>query len=562
MNKKETKLRINLYLLKEDVKESLQALKKLPTGEELININNGIVELYYKNSPEKAPNWASKIKPFCKEGKFSVSSSTCGAILLIKPKKIDRYFALCFGYGSSLLEPASIEEGFGLKVALNVLNHEKIKSIDLKNLDTVIKNIRMDNSKETDFGSFGANIERDVLNAVVGVRKNFESFKYAENICGKDAIKFSTEIAISELPNLCTDLMIIYELDEYKQHFGWIDQVKIVRKDKKLLEALNKGMISIIQKSDWEKVWLAAPEIIDWYDKEGFSYTEKGEIHEDINFESFLSEKRKQATEIDLETLESNNIFYHSQSQNAPYLNWTVYKCVYCEVDLTGHRYILVGGNWYSIDKKYTKDINEQLQKIQPYKGTCNFVKYGRVNEKDYNIDLQKANEKKAALFDRKDIAYGGGHSSIEFCDVYFGNKEFIHVKRYSGSSTLSHLFFQGLTPAYLLKREPDFLIEVNKRLKEYGFNELKSGFDASSYEVVYAIATQEESKDIKDILPFFSKVALVHTHRDLTELYGYKVSLKKILLDKTAIKKEEQLLNQKKKEKQKKQRKERKKTK
>ena len=76
MSKKETKLRINLYLLKEDVKESLQALKKLPTGEELININNGTIELYYKNSSEKTPNWASKIKPFCKENKFNVSSSS------------------------------------------------------------------------------------------------------------------------------------------------------------------------------------------------------------------------------------------------------------------------------------------------------------------------------------------------------------------------------------------------------------------------------------------------------------------------------------------------------
>jgi uncharacterized protein (TIGR04141 family) len=562
MNKKKTKLRINLYLLKEDIKEYSQALKKLPTREELINISNGAIELYYKNSPQKTPNWASKIRPFCKEGKFNVSSSTCGAILLIRPKKIGRYFALCFGYGSSLLEPASIEEEFGLKVALNVLDHEKIKSIDLKNLDTVIQNIRIDNSKETDFGSFGADIERDVLNAVVGVRKNFESFKYAEKISGKEAIKFSTEIEISELPNLCTDLMTIYGLKEYQKHFEWIDRVKVVRKDKKLLEALNKEMVSIIQKRDWERIWLAAPEIIDWYDKEGFSYTERGELHEDINFESFLNEKGKQATEIDLETLELNKVFYHSQSQNAPYINWAVYKCIYCELDLTGHRYILVGGNWYSIDKKYTKDIDEQLKEIQPYKGTCNFVKYGRVNEKDYNIDLQKANGEKIALFDRKNISYGGGPSSIEFCDAYFDNKEFIHVKRYSGSSTLSHLFFQGLTPAYLLKREPGFLIEVNKKLKEYGFNELKSGFDTSSYEVVYAIATQEESKDIKDILPFFSKVALVHTYRDLTELYGYKVSLKKILLDKISIEKEEQLLNQKKREKQKKQRKERKKTK
>ncbi len=171
MSKKTKKIKINLYLLKEDIKEFSQAFKKPLDGEELININNGIIRLYYMNSPERTPDWATNIKQFCRDGSFKVTSSSCGAVLLIKPEKIDRYFALCFGRANSLLELSNVEEEFGLKVALNVLNHEKIKSIDLRNFDTVIKNVRMDNSKETDFGSFGANIERDVLNAVVGVRK-------------------------------------------------------------------------------------------------------------------------------------------------------------------------------------------------------------------------------------------------------------------------------------------------------------------------------------------------------------------------------------------------------
>ena len=37
------------------------------------------------------------------------------------------------------------------------------------------------------------------------------------------------------------------------------------------------------------------------------------------------------------------------------------------------------------------------------------------------------------------------------------------------------------------------------------------------------------ETKDIRDLLPFFSKVSLVHTVRELKEAYGYKVSIKKI---------------------------------
>ncbi len=140
MKKGDSKLAINLYLLKEEVGEAAQVFSDLPEGEDLLQIKNGKIELYYKDSPEKTPSWATKIKPFCKDGKFDVKSSTCGAVLLIKPEKVNRYFALCFGYGSSFIESSTIEEGFGLKVALNVMNHEKIKSIDVKNLDTIIKN--------------------------------------------------------------------------------------------------------------------------------------------------------------------------------------------------------------------------------------------------------------------------------------------------------------------------------------------------------------------------------------------------------------------------------------
>ncbi|MBK9589344.1 MAG: TIGR04141 family sporadically distributed protein [Sphingomonadales bacterium] len=45
-------------------------------------------------------------------------------------------------------------------------------------------------------------------------------------------------------------------------------------------------------------------------------------------------------------------------------------------------------------------------------------------------------------------ITHGGGHSKIEFCDVITAEKAFLHVKRYSGSAQLSHLFSQGVVSA------------------------------------------------------------------------------------------------------------------
>lgn len=53
---------------------------------------------------------------------------------------------------------------------------------------------------------------------------------------------------------------------------------------------------------------------------------------------------------------------------------------------------------------------------------------------------------------DRQLISYGGGASRIEFCDVLSDSGQRIHVKQYSGSSVMSHLFNQGLVSASIEK--------------------------------------------------------------------------------------------------------------
>lgn len=548
--KKDTKMNINLYLLKNEVKGALQVLKDSSNGQVLNGIDGGAVELYYKNTPELSPNWVKKIMPFCQLNKTDLTSSSCSVVLLVKPNNLDRYFALCFGYGRNLLDIPMIEDNFGLKVALNVIDHEKVKSIDVKNLDTVVKNVKMDNSKETDFGSFGTDIERDILGGVVGIRKNIQSFKYARTIHGKDSVKFSSLIDIKELPSICCDLFRISELKDYQEHFRWIDYVKIVRNDKKLICDLDQVMIDLLHKNNVEKVWMCLPEIIDWYDKDGFSYTPNGSLYEDICMEECLKERKKNAGEITLEFLKNGKVYYHRASDNQVYLHWSIYNCIYCEVDNNEQRYILVGGNWHAVDKKYSKDIDEQLRGIKEYEGSCDFILYNRIREEDYNKGLYERNKTKSILFDHDMILHGGSRSSVEFCDLYYDKKEFIHVKRYSGSSTLSHLFFQGLTPAYLLKTDKDFRNKVNDKLKAVKHEELPESLDSSNYEIVYAIASKDNKKNIRDILPFFSKVTLVHIANQLKSAYGFKVSLKKILLDEGAIEKERIKINDKKKEK------------
>ena len=65
------------------------------------------------------------------------------------------------------------------------------------------------------------------------------------------------------------------------------------------------------------------------------------------------------------------------------------------------------------------------------------------------------------AVMDRKNIRYGGGASRIEFCDLFINKRTLLHVKRYGGSSAMSHLFSQGVVSATLFLQDRDFRQKV-----------------------------------------------------------------------------------------------------
>ncbi len=123
-------------------------------------------------------------------------------------------------------------------------------------------------------------------------------------------------------------------------------------------------------------------------------------------------------------------------------------------------------------------------------------------------------------------IMHGGGHSSIEFCDLLTAEKHLVFIKRYSGSQQLSHLFAQGVVSAELFVQDAAFREKLNDKLPVG--HKLANTADrphAEDYEVVFAIISK--SKNPLDI-PFFSKVSLRAARKRL-EAYGYRVTKKKI---------------------------------
>ena len=111
---------------------------------------------------------------------------------------------------------------------------------------------------------------------------------------------------------------------------------------------------------------------------------------------------------------------------------------------------------------------------------------------------------------------------------------EFIHVKLYRSSSTLSHLFSQGFVAAEAFIKDSDYRKELNPKLPaSIKLADPKLRPDPSEYKVVYAIAT---TKDIPKELPFFSKVTLKNSLKTLRAL-NYNISLSKLDIDQNWLK-------------------------
>jgi uncharacterized protein (TIGR04141 family) len=144
----------------------------------------------------------------------------------------------------------------------------------------------------------------------------------------------------------------------------------------------------------------------------------------------------------------------------------------------------------------------------------------------------QPYNERAAApdtclLLDCKLVPFGDG---IELCDILTDVKQLLHVKIYSGSGTLSHLFNQGRVAAELLQVNPEFRRTAQAKIKDESGQDPRFDYltedpiRTPDYEIVYGIIRRWNGRTLTT-LPFFSKMTFRFAATDLANR-GYRVKL------------------------------------
>ncbi|WP_180297611.1 TIGR04141 family sporadically distributed protein [Snodgrassella alvi] len=506
------------------LKDNIKSAKEVITESEKIHykkvkLGSYTGYLYYKSNLPKSPRWVSLFEQFIDDTLEDVKNSSSSAIFIIKASK--RFFALTFGYGKSLLQNGCYEENFGLRVALNSIDAEKLRSIDREHLDSIPRQERSQTNIAAALPNFGIDIEQDLIKAVTGTPTDTTLGK---RLFGKDILKLNIPFSLEKIIPLLKKIENLYQATTYKENFAWIDNLKEVRENL-LINKLDDQLLQKIQTDNFDKTWLVIPEIIDWSDIGGFRYQKQvqGEKLEDIDWQSYKSFLNQYTYPITIETLTKHNVLAISESTGQVFYKWSIYRCIYCELISNDTNYVLNNGKWYQIDNDFLKSLDNYLAKIP--KSNLVLPPYNVASEAEYNQYVCSLNSNSFFLMDKKLISHGGGYSKIEYCDIYTQDRRLIHIKRDSGSSALSHLFAQGRISAELLLFDAKFRENLNTILPlSHQLKNITQNPNAKDFEVIFAIASH--NKNNAKELPLFSKINLRNTCKNFQK-YGMRASLK-----------------------------------
>lgn len=520
--------RLSVYLIKQDVPDMRSALKE-PSELRSIELEDDLPYegvIYIAQSRERRPEWVEFLNAAVAEDISDIFNRNNSAVLLVRA--CERIFALVFGYGRHFLKPETIVQRFGLKTMLNIVNPQKIQSMDSRVYEDMVVSTRTQASQTTDLNAFGIEEDRDLLRKIVGQPSNLD---VASRAAGARAITIHAPVTVRDVAEKCSELLEAYERDDYEDYFDWVDHVREVV-DPSLISTLDNMVTQAILDRNVGKMHLAPPEIVDWTRISSFSFSgiRDSDNHVHLRLDDYRAYYDSHPDNLSVEKLKRDKVEAIGGGGDDICYRWSLYSCIVWETPYEDRLYALIEGNWYSIHPDFAADVLRYVGSID----VGNYVlPHAHEDEREDCYNERAAREREELLnLDQDLFLFGNALTSMEFCDLLSSEKRFIHVKRGHKSSKLSHHFSQGYVAAEAFAYEPDTREQLRKHVDGEG-EEFCDVFpeespDRSEYEVSYAIISKADPEEWPRRLPFFSQVNLRQRVRGLRRM-GFKVTLRRI---------------------------------
>lgn len=508
----------SIYLLK-DAFNAANALKddtKLEAGVEATDLPDGAT-LHILDNPPYTPWWA---------GFFGIqkplNQASKGAVIFLQAS--GRWFALCFGHVSHNLKDESYEYDFGLRVTLNCVDPNKLRSTDILE-PSGAKRQRTQLPTAGDLTFFDVDGDSTILKSLTGKVKDAHKDVF-KNATGSSNIRISSSSDVAGLIALCNKLFALYQEETYRTAFPDIQNISPVR-DPTVIAQLNGQLLSAFQAKD-DVLALSVPDMVDFGDGlwGSFAGARSGKVYDDIfidRYYEYLAEAGVDIDAVDIDTLKRHELLLTNDDGSVVRDRHSIFKSLVFDTTLDGsaESYHLCEGNWYLVDANYVARLKTYLD---PLCQDTTLPEFNHADEGAYNIAATAAEAGRVCL-DKKNIA-PAGQKQVEPCDIYevVDDLAVLHcVKISTLSAQLSHLFNQGINSVNLMRSEAAALTNmqalVGEGLTDAAKEALIAPLTDDKFRAVFGIVTHKDKAAKSDNLPLFSRISLMRCMKEFKRM-------------------------------------------
>ncbi|MCX5458815.1 DUF6119 family protein [Streptomyces sp. FT1] len=536
MANKAPTLRFNCFLLREGLDSYEEAFRPQyrpgkPQGMKKLSDSQSAPQgctAYLKDMSEKQPTWAKTLAPVFTELEAVLNYSNRLVIFLPAGGRV---FAVCFGYGSSTLEWSYIEANFGLKFAARRFDPHAMNGVGSRRIDASARSQWVQIPANSRINDFEVELEGEFTKKLVGRLDAGIDFPDIGAVVATDSVSFKVDTDLSKVQEILSKMLETTESTTANKDLAFIDSLEPLRVKSETVKNLEKLLVDElfgerarephgqpleqlpVSTLDVHVLSFAPPDDVSVENVQDFQVYRNGIEH---SFELMTLEELKSAlhclpgkfgtsclNDIKITARDTNG---ESVSPAKPLKHWLVF-----EAGNQTRRYLLTLGKWYALAEKYTEKLDQDLSQLEDVTDALQLINWDdwgeRKNwEKHFN---ERAADGRSDLIclDRKKL-YSEDGDEIEACDLLHAGGYFVHVKPYSGSQTLSHLFSQGFVSAQTIIMDSSYRSDFIEAVRSINPDLVEAASHIPPKFVTYAVAFDGKQRVPQD-LPTFSKVNL-----------------------------------------------------
>lgn len=415
-----------------------------------------VASLHIFRGSSGAPPWMRRLSSRIPSIQLVNRQSVAGLLFIHTGQYV---LVVTYAHGWMLLNENMFESDFGLLVAINALDSEKLKRLERSNLGDALQGVSQ-SPFQRDFKSFGTDDALDLVKKLSGAAQEDSGL---DTVTGARSLKITGEYTLDDVVDMSHEIIALFRSTEYRNTaFRIIDSVRPVTDGPLRNELFQRAVDSI--KADENRFELGLPASSE---AEGVSFRFSGpglrRAYPDLLLRHYVEAMGASLSGITPRTLSDHKIISEFDDDR-PRMTWSLKKALLGSISRDGERYAINDGRWYRVDSTFKDAIEANfielvrdwdIPKPGPILKTYDANGNGRIEaEASYNERI--AQELGLILLDRTEVTIPDvARSGFEPCDLLdVENRRFIHVKKNSRrSNILSHFFKQGSNSAQQFRK-------------------------------------------------------------------------------------------------------------